>query len=229
MDISNIALATEDFEAKVKSLKLRLKSRMNGKTTEQMTNGQVVYSLNYGIAIHHIKELAEESNYTYDECNRLWKLNIREAMLIAAMCVKDEDATSTNLAPWIEQIATPDMAEQSAFFLFKRVSDIDAFIETVVNSKYEYGRCVAFFVAARAMQSKRQIDPNTISRLLNDIISNATLTIAEARGASMLLRQMIIGGVYIEQIKEFVAKCSTSGEPAMLQLAYEVQGELELQ
>ena len=105
--------------------------------------------LNGGVIV---KELAEESNYTFDDCCRLWKLNIREAMLIAAMCVKDQDATSDKLATWVENIATPDMAEQASFYLFKRIKDIDVFIEKVMSEEYAYGKSVAYFAAARTMQ-----------------------------------------------------------------------------
>lgn len=228
MDINNIALATDDFEDKVKALKLRLKSRMNGKTTEQMTNGQVQYNLNYGIAIHHVKELAEESNYTFDDCCRLWKLNIREAMLIAAMCVKDQDATSDKLATWVENIATPDMAEQASFYLFKRIKDIDVFIEKVMSEEYAYGKSVAYFAAARTIQSKRDVSAANIDNALNGIASGNEMTMAEVRGASLLLRQLVIAGKYIERIKEIVAKHALSEVTSMKQLAYEVETEIEM-
>ena len=229
MNIQNISLTDDDFEAKINDLKKRLKSRMNGKTSEQMNNTQVHYAINYGLDIKHIKELASESDYSADDCRRFWKLNIRESMLIAAMCLKDDAATADEISEWAKYVATPDMAEQSSFYLFRRVDDVDKFVSNVISQGGDYSRCIAYFTTARVLQSHKSVKQSTLDALLGMIEDCNTPSMADVRGMSFLLRQLVACGLCIERVGNLVDGFSKREELPLKQLAYEVRCEMDMQ
>ena len=66
---------------------------MNGETSQQMTARGIKYRKNYGISIPHIKEIAKAYSFTPQECERLWMMEIRETMLLAAILMPEDELT----------------------------------------------------------------------------------------------------------------------------------------
>lgn len=227
VNLSNISIADEAFEHKVNALKQRLKSRMNGKTTEQMQNGQIDYALNYGVSLQHVRELADELDYTPSDCTRLWQLNIREAMLIAAIKMPSEKATATEMIQWASIIRTPDMVEQGAFFLFWRAEGLETMIEMLLQKTQEpFALAIAFFAAGRALQKKRKINNSIIEQLLSAVEYSKQLNSITTRGASFLLRQVANTGAYSMRVKDIITTLKSINAQWATQLAFEVECEL---
>ncbi len=220
--ISNVLIANADFENKLNNLKIRLKSRMNGQTTEQMQNGQIDYALNYGVSLQHVQELAAELDYTPTECTLLWQLNIREAMLIAAIKMPTQCATPAEMMRWIPFIKTPDMVEQSVFFLFWRVTDIDIFLTLLLQSDAQFALSVAFFAAGKALQKQRSIATQTLNMLTNAIANKTQWSQPEARGASLLLRQIGQTKAFAAEVKRIISTMKQSANQLQEQIAFEV-------
>ncbi len=227
VNLSNISIADEAFEHKVNALKQRLKSRMNGKTTEQMQNGQIDYALNYGVSLQHVRELADELDYTPSDCTRLWQLNIREAMLIAAIKMPSKKATATEMIQWASIIRTPDMVEQGAFFLFWRAEGLETMIEMLLQKTQEpFALAIAFFAAGRALQKKRKINNSIIEQLLSAVEYSKQLNSITTRGASFLLRQVANTGAYSMRVKDIITTLKSINAQWATQLAFEVECEL---
>ena len=221
--LSNILITDADFDNKVKELKLRLKSRMNGQTTEQMQNGQIDYALNYGVSLQHVQELAAELSYTPAECSMLWQLNIREAMLIAAIKMPSEYATPTEMMRWVSAIKTPDMVEQGSFFLFWRTLQINDFVLLLLQSQVAFAQSVAFFATGRALLKGRGVSDEVISALLATVDCNAQWTTLEARGASLLLRQIYQQKTsFADKVRSIVCSMQQSDDMLKKQIAFEL-------
>lgn len=225
-NFNNISVANADFEQKVKQLKQSLKSRMNGKTTEQMQNGQIDYALNYGVSLAHVRELADTLDYTPTECSLLWQLNIREAMLIAAMKMPSEKTTTDEMLRWTALIRTPDMVEQGAFFLFWRILDIDNFAMAIMATNQSYRQSIAMFSVARAMQKGREVKNETINELLQAVSSIEQFTPSEARATSILLRVLINKDDYSMKVKSVLQQLKSSADDLAKQIAFEVESSV---
>lgn len=228
IDITNIAIADQDFDNKVLILKKHLKSRMNGKATEQMENGQLDYAQNYGVSLQHIKELAAQLNYSADDCIKFWRLNIREALLIAAICMPTNRATSQEMISWVKYIHTPDMAEQASFFLFWRTTDIDSLIDKLTNIQHEYALSIASFSLGRAIQRSQIVSNKTITKLISFINNKETLRPSDGRGVSLFLRQIARNSNFYSQVQNTINTLSTQQNNTAQQVAFEVQAELDL-
>lgn len=228
MDIKNLHIADDDFEQKVKALKQRLRLCMNGETSAQMAHRNISYAINYGASLPHIKALAQESHYTPDECRRLWRLNIRETMLIAAMLLPDSHATPDEMAQWAELIATPDMAEQASFFLFYRTNGIDSFVTTLLSSTNAYALATACYTIGRAMQKGLPVAQPTIGAAVAAATLKTSYTATEVRALSLMARQTIRQCPAHEAIAELTNHLRSNPSNSTQQLLFEIDNEMEM-
>lgn len=95
--------------------------RMSGSTVGQMEERGIVYRRNYGVALSHLKELAQKLECSYELAERLWYLEIRETMLLAAMKVPVESMTFDKAMGWSLLVNNIDLAERSAMFLWGKL------------------------------------------------------------------------------------------------------------
>lgn len=225
---NNITVTDEEFDNKVVILKKHLRSRMNGKTSEQMQNGMIDYTLNYGVSLEHVKELADILKYSADDCRKIWRLNIREAMLIAAMTMPSAEATCDEMLEWASIIRTPDMAEQASFFLFWRTTDISKFISCLVAAETSYSLSIASFTAGRALQKNIAIDEDSVIAVIDRCRNSAKLRSHEGRGISLMLRQAVRKQIVAPQIEDLISGFKNSDDDIRRQIAFEVEAEKEM-
>lgn len=106
---------------KVKNIKQSFRILMNGETARQMRLSGVNYHLNWGIALTDLMKMAKE--YEKDEflAMELWKENIRECKLLAAMLMPPDRMTVQLAELWMEQAPTQEIVEALAFHLLQYV------------------------------------------------------------------------------------------------------------
>jgi len=225
---NNLFLYDDKFENKLNELRKRFRSRMNGKTTEQMQNGQISYKENYGASLQHIKELAQEMSFTPNEYSLLWRTNIREAMLISAINYPDEFTSAEEMTSWAKTICTADMAEQASFFLFYRCHDVDHFITNILQETTTYTLTIATFTAGRAIAKGRQLSDNTYRTLTDIILSTTSISSSEARGISLFLRQLCKITAYVDTVKSLADIYSKRSDSMSKQISFEVINEIEM-
>ncbi|MCQ2226445.1 MAG: DNA alkylation repair protein [Bacteroidales bacterium] len=187
----NIVFEDKEFEKKVREMRMRMRSRMNGVAAEQMRNGMLEYDENYGVALPDIKLLAEQFELNDNECQELWKLNIRELKIIAA--IKISYVRNADFSLWIEHINTPEMAEMCAFFALWRIDEIDAFAAQFLESKHTFATTAGYLAISRALLKGREIDTSTQEKILRSIDCHATESIPQYETNAMLNALRAIG------------------------------------
>ena len=182
--------ANTEFDKKVTALKNSFRSRMNGETSQQMTARGIKYRKNYGISIPHIKEIAKAYSFTPQECERLWMMEIRETMLLAAILMPEDELTPERMQRWSARIVNSDIAEQSAFFLFSRMNHADGFLTDCLSHENRLLISTAFLTAGRRFQLGLSVSDKLTKALLQlleqmEHLANRDLM----RGISLFLRQ----------------------------------------
>lgn len=228
MNVDDLYIADEDFERKIALLKTKLRVRMNGETSVQMERRKLNYTINYGASLQHVKDLSSKMSFTADECRKLWLMNIRETMLIAAMQFPVNDAKAEEMLQWTKRISTPDMAEQSAFFLFSRIERIDDFVITLADEKEGFSFAIACFSAARALQTGLKLENGTIVKLIDKIQNINDIDMTNARAISFLLRQIVRQKFNCVDVKELINNLSAKNSLQAQQIVFEVQAEIEM-
>ncbi len=226
MNKLKICLADDDFEVKFRRLEKLLRLRMNGETSEQMSLRNVSYTTNYGASLPHIKELAAQCNFTPSDCRRLWLLNIREAMLIAAISLPNPKVDE--MLDWSQHVHTPDMAEQASFFLFARTDEIDKFLISLIGrTGHAESFAIACFSAAKALLSGRAVADETL-RIILSSATQKTRTTVDFRGLSFLARQIVRRKSLPDALEVLMSELKKSNENAAQQAFFEVQNEIDM-
>lgn len=105
----------------VLEVKKRLVLAMNGIASAGMKESGMKYRLNYGVELPRIREIASDFEKDKKVASALWKEDIRECRMLAAM-LYPEDLFLPDLAcVWVGQIKYPDLAEVCSMYLFSRM------------------------------------------------------------------------------------------------------------
>lgn len=229
MDVKSLYITDNDFEQKIKELKVMLRLRMNGETSVQMKRRNLHYTINYGVSLPHVKEIASRMTFTPEECRKLWLMNIRETMLLACMQMPADRATTDEMCAWAEKISTPDMAEQASFFLFGRLDNASQIASRVVEGTSNYALATSCFTVGRALQLGKSPEVDVVRRLFVVLMSRREYNGAELRGMSLLLRQCVrkaeVCGVDVEVV---VGHLRRFDMPEVQSVVYEVEMEREV-
>ena len=127
----------------------RLRKQMNGEVSERMAAHGVEYALNYGVAIHSIREIARDYAPDTKLARLLYSQQVRD-LQIAACCIADpSDVTWVDEAFWRGGVATGEMAEQLSGLLAKS-ADTQSYVEGWLSSDDSNVRYCALLTAAKS-------------------------------------------------------------------------------
>ena len=74
-----------DIKEQLKDIKTQLRLSMNGAGSQSMREKWLLYKLNFGVELPRIKMIAEGYEKNHALAQALWKENIRECKIMAAM------------------------------------------------------------------------------------------------------------------------------------------------
>ena len=105
----------------LRTIKRSLRGVMNGPVSQSMREKGLTYKVNFGVELPRLRQMAEAWPHTYDLAAALWKEDIRECRLLAAMLMPAEafDADLADL--WVEQMRFVEEAECTVFHLFSHL------------------------------------------------------------------------------------------------------------
>lgn len=107
----------------VLDIRKRLVLSMNGIASADMKESGMKYRLNYGVELPRIKEIASDFSKDSKVAAALWKEDIRECRMLAAMLYPEEMFLPDLACVWVSQIKYPDLAEVCSMYLFSRMKD----------------------------------------------------------------------------------------------------------
>ncbi|MBP3425809.1 MAG: DNA alkylation repair protein [Rikenellaceae bacterium] len=126
----------------------RLRKNMNGEVTERMAAHGVEYALNYGVAIHTLKEIAKDYAPNTKLARLLYSQQVRDLQIIACYTAAPEDVTFQEEEFWRSALTTGEMAEQLSWLL-ARCTDNIRFVEEWLTDNNSQVRYCALLTAAK--------------------------------------------------------------------------------
>ena len=75
----------DEIKEYIRKIKTELRLSMNGVASAYMRENGLTYKLNFGVEIPRLKALSETLPHNHELAQALWKENIRECKLLAAM------------------------------------------------------------------------------------------------------------------------------------------------
>lgn len=182
---------------------------MNGPVSQSMREKGLTYKVNFGVELPRLRQMAEAMPHTYELAAALWKENIRECRLLAAMLMPT-DAFEPDLADlWVEQMQFPEEAECTVIHLFARLpyASSKAF-EWIAREEPMFRLCGWHLLSRLFMQGAKPA-PRDVEELLDQAsaeLQSNDLTLKRAVHTA-ILRFMDLGEEEEQRGDKVLASC----------------------
>ena len=163
-----------DIKEQLKDIKTQLRLSMNGAVSQSMREKGLLYKLNFGVELPRIKMIAEGYEKNHDLAQALWKENIRECKIMAAM---------------LQPIDTfyPEIAELTCMNLFQHLPYAPAKSLHWIADEQEYVQTCGFLTAARLLMKKGDMTERASGELLDQAICAVHSESYHVRNAALLV------------------------------------------
>lgn len=138
---------------------------MNGVASGSMREAGIGYKLNFGVGIPSLKEIASEIGKDAELAAALWKEDIRECRILAALVYPEEQFLPDMADLWIEQIEFPDLAEVCSMYLFCRMQGASEAAFRWIASDNAMARYCGFLTMAHMLRGGREMGPRYVLEL----------------------------------------------------------------
>ncbi len=153
----------------IREIKRDLRLMMNGTTSAAMRERGLVYKLNFGVELPRIKEIAAKYIPDHQLACALWKEEIRECKILAAL-LQPIDSFIPELADlWAEEIRTIEMAELTVMNLFVKLPYAPAKAFQWIADEREYVQTCGFLLAARLLGRGLELHERAVDEFLDQV------------------------------------------------------------
>ena len=156
-----------DLHEQLKDIKTQFRLAMNGAASQSMREKGLVYKLNFGVELPRIKQIATRYEKNHDLAQALWKEDIRECKILAALLQPVETFYPEIADIWVESIRNIEMAELTSMNLFCHLPYAPAKSLQWMADEREYVQTCGFLTAARLLMQKGDLDERTENELLD--------------------------------------------------------------
>lgn len=129
-----------------------VRKQMNGAVLDTLRYYGADYGLNYGVAIHSLRETARETGHDDDFARFLYRQQVRELRIIALWIAEPERTAATDFPFWAAGIINSEVAEQAAHALLSQIEDIDTLLAEWCASENALLAYAALLAAARSVK-----------------------------------------------------------------------------
>ena len=110
-----------DLQETLRKIKTELRLSMNGVASAYMRENGVEYKLNFGVELPRLREIAAGFPMDHDLAQALWKEDIRECKILAAMLQPTETFYPEIADIWVEAMPNAEIAQHTVMNLFCRL------------------------------------------------------------------------------------------------------------
>ena len=150
---------------RVLDIKRRLRLDMNGVASGSMRQAGIAYGLNFGVGIPRLREIASETGKDASLAVTLWKEDIRECRILAAMIYPEDQFLPDMADLWLEQIEFPDLAEVCSMYLFCKMKGAAETAFRWIASENDMARYCGFLTIAHMLRGGREMGPRYVQEL----------------------------------------------------------------
>ena len=144
------------LQNELKEIRTQLRLAMNGVISTSMREKGIVYKLNFGVPLPEIKQIVATHKPDSELAAALWKEDIRECKLLAAM-LQPTDTFYPEIADiWVESMPNAEIAQHTVQNLFCRLpyASQKAY-EWIASEDEMFQQCGYLILARLFMQGRR--------------------------------------------------------------------------
>ena len=175
-------------QERILEIKQKLRLSMNGVASGSMREAGIGYKLNFGVGIPQLKQIASETGKDAELAAALWKEDIRECRILAALVYPEEQFLPDLADLWIEQIEFPDLAEVCSMYLFSRMKGAAQAAFRWIASENAMARYCGFLTMAHLLRKGREMNVRYVQELKDQAqtaVNGPDLMCAQAAKAAL--------------------------------------------
>lgn len=175
-----------DIKEQLKDIKTQLRLSMNGAVSQSMREKGLTYKLNFGVELPRIKAIAAGYEKNHDLAQALWKEDIRECKILAAM-LQPVDSFYPEIADiWVDSIRNVEIAELTCMNLFQHLPYAPAKSFHWIADEREYVQVCGFLTIARLLVKKGDMTERASGEFLDQAVCAVYSESRAVRNAAML-------------------------------------------
>lgn len=163
----------QNYTSRMVSLMGALRKAMNGAVLDTFRLYGADYGMNYGVAIHTLRDMAREVGEDDGFARFLYRQQVRELRLIALWTASPAEVRSAeDVAFWASGIINSEVAEQAAQALLSRVESIDELLAAWCDGANELLAYTAMLAASRSAKVDVERAADAVVRSVRNFPNN---------------------------------------------------------
>lgn len=160
-----------DLQETLKDIKTQFRMGMNGVTSKSMRDKGLDYKLNFGVEVPRLKEIAARYAKDHQLAQALWKENIRESKILAAM-LQPVDTFYPEIAEiWVEDMHYPELAELTCQHLFQYLPYASEKAFEWIADEREYFAACGYLILARLFTRHQALSERSANEYLDQVVA----------------------------------------------------------
>lgn len=160
----------EQLREQLREIKTRLRLSMNGAVSQSMREKGLVYKLNFGVELPRLKEIAAAFSKSHDLAQALWKEDIRECKILAALLQPVETFCPEIADIWLDDIRNIEIAELTCMNLFQHLPYAPAKSLQWIANEREYAQVCGFLTIARLLMKRGDMTERAANEFLDQAV-----------------------------------------------------------
>ncbi|MBQ6038789.1 MAG: DNA alkylation repair protein [Bacteroidaceae bacterium] len=161
----------ENIREQIREIKQQLRSLMNGAASASMREKGLNYKVNFGVELPRLKQLAAGYEKNHQLAGELWKEDIRESKILAAMLQPVESFYPEIADIWVDDIRTMEIAELTVMNLFQHLEYAPQLSFQWISSETEFRQVCGYLLIARLLSKKGDMDERTENEFLDQAVT----------------------------------------------------------
>lgn len=205
----------EPIERQISYLLQKVKRMMNGEAVASMQAKGVNYARNFGVAIPDLRQIAKQITPNADLASRLWKMDLREAKILATMLFPYAEMTNVQAKKWIKECVTLELREQAAMHLFSHLPFAIPLSLECISSNHEGEEVIGYLTLIR-LAGKLSLEQAHQCMLCTLKAAKKAHASASARYAGMCLAALCRHHTPIAQTLHTISQVSENEYPPVV-------------
>lgn len=162
--------------SKMVALLGKIRKQMNGAVLDTFRYYGAKYGMNYGVALHSLRDMAREIGCDDELAHFLFRQQVRELQIIALWIADAEAVTEEEFDFWANGIINSELAEQAAQGLLSKIMPIDTLVERWCGSGNELLAYAALLAASRSDKISINIVQSSVNKVVTAFADNHLAT-----------------------------------------------------
>lgn len=175
-----------ELHEQIRGIKAQLRLFMNGVVSQSMREKGLVYKLNFGVELPRIKEIAANYSKDHQLAQALWKEDVRECKILAALLQPVEEFPHEIADIWAEDIRNIEIAELTVMNLFQHLPYAPSKSFQWIADEREYIQVVGYLTIARLLMKKGDMGERASFEFLDQAMSAVLSGTYHIRNAALL-------------------------------------------